>query len=924
MLETLLRPKLYIPPLRPNLVPRPHLIKRLNQGLRLGRKLTLISAPAGFGKTTLVSEWAAHNQQPEPKVRVAWLSLDEGDNELTRFLAYLVAALQTVVPTVGEGLSAALQSSQPPPVEWVLTTLLNEITIVPDNVILALDDYHVIEARAVDDALTFLLEHLPPQMHLVIATREDPPLLLARLRARGQLTEVRPADLRFTPSEAAEFLTQVMGLDLSTDDIAVLENRTEGWIAGLHLAALALQGPLSRQGHQNTTGFIQSFTGSHRFVLDYLVEEVLQRQPERIRRFLLQTAILDKLCGPLCDAVTGQEDGKEMLEVLERGNLFVIPLDDKRHWYRYHHLFAEVLQVRSMAEQPHQLSAWQQRASQWYEHNGQLPDAIRHALAAEDFERAANMLEVVGPSVEESYQSATWLGWVRALPEEMIRARPVLSVEYANKLLGSGEMESAEARLQDAERWLQATADNHERPGASLSEMVVVDEEQFRSLPAVIAIARAYRAQALGDIANTVMYARRALDLALAADHLNRGRASGLLGLTYWASGDLEAANHSFTDFTKSLLTAGKVSDAISTTFVLADIRKVLGCLHEARSVIEQVLQLAADMDEPMPLEAADLYRGLSELYMEWGDMETAVQYLLRGKALGQQTPLLDWQRRLGVTQARMKQIQGDLDGALALLDEAERRHIRTPLPDVHPIAALKTRIWIGQGRLTEAMGWAHEQGLSADDALSYLREFEHVTLARVLMARHQSGKAEDTLHKAIGLLARLLLAAEAGGRMGSVLEILALQALAYQTQEDMPGALATLARALTLAEPEGYRRLFVDEGPPMARLLNEAVSRGIAPDYTRRLLASFSPVGPAPTHASVSQTENIEPLSERELEVLQHIAEGLTNQEIADRLFLSLYTIKAHARNIYGKLGVGNRTQAVARARELQMLSRS
>jgi len=657
MLEPLLHTKLYVPPLQPNLVPRHHLIERLNQGLERGHKLTLISAPAGCGKTTLVSAWVAHNQQPEPHVRVAWLSLDTGDNEITRFLAYLVGALQTVVPTVGEGegLSAALQSVQPPPVEWVLTTLLNAIRIVPDNVILVLDDYHVIEAKAVDDALTFFLEHLPPQMHLVIATREDPPLLLARLRARAQLTEVRPADLRFTSAETAEFLIQVMGLNLAADDIAVLENRTEGWITGLHLAALALQGPLSMPGQRDPADVVQSFSGSHRFVLDYLVEEVLQHQPARIRSFLLQTAMLDTLCGPLCAAVTGQEDGKGILEDLERGNLFVVPLDDERHWYPYHHLFAEVLQARSMVEQSHQLPTLHQRASQWYEHNGQLSDAIRHALAAEDFERAANMIELVWSSVEERYQSAIWLGWVQALPDALIRARPVLSVAYASELLGRGELETAEARLQDAERWLEATASMRERSDASSREMVVVDEAQFRALPATIAIARAYRAQALGDIHNTVLYARRAHDLALEADHFNRGRASALLGLTYWASGDLEAANRSFTDFTKTLLRAGKVRDAISTTFVLSDIRTVPGRLHSARSVIEQVLQRTGDQDESIPLEAADLYRGLSELYLEWGDIEAAAHYLLRGKELGQRTPLHDWQRRLGITQARMQ-----------------------------------------------------------------------------------------------------------------------------------------------------------------------------------------------------------------------------------------------------------------------------
>ena len=391
---------------------------------------------------------------------VAWLSLDEGDNDPTRFLTYLVAALQTIEPNIGAGVLAVLQSPQPPPIESILTALLNEITTIPDNFILVLDDYHVIDSKPVDQALTFLLEHLPPQMHLVIATREDPHLPLARLRARGQLTELRAADLRFTPAEAAEFLNQVMGLNLSAEDIAALETRTEGWIAGLQLAALSMQ------GRSDAASFIQAFTGSHRFVLDYLVEEVLQRQPEGIHSFLLKTAILDRLSGSLCDAVTGREDGKGMLETLERGNLFIIPLDDQRQWYRYHPLFAEVLQARLLDEQPDQVFSLHQRASEWYEHNGSAADAIRHALAAKDFERAATLVELAVPEMRRNRQEATVteLGWLKALPDELVHFRPVLSVDYAYALFGGGELEAVEARLRDAERWLDTTADMRERP----------------------------------------------------------------------------------------------------------------------------------------------------------------------------------------------------------------------------------------------------------------------------------------------------------------------------------------------------------------------------------------------------------------------------------------------------------------------------
>ena len=446
MSTPILATKLYIPPPRPKIVLRPRLIERLNEGLSAGRKLTLISAPAGFGKTTLVSEWVAGCERP-----VAWLSLDEGDNDPTRFLTYLVAALQTIAANIGAGVLAALQSPQPPPTESILTTLLNEITTIPDNFILVLDDYHVIDSKPVDEALTFLLEHLPPQMHLVIATREDPHLPLARLRARGQLTELRAADLRFTPAEAAEFLNQVMGLNLSAEDIAALETRTEGWIAGLQLAALSMQ------GHQDTASFIQSFTGSHHFVLDYLVEEVLQQQSESVQTFLLRTSILDRLCGPLCDAVLGSPSasGQETLEYLERANLFIVPLDNERRWYRYHHLFGDLLRQR--LGKPKEFAEFHLRASQWHEENGDLGAAFHHAIAAGDFVRAAGLAEAAWQGMNESFQSAAWLGWVKKLPDKLIRTRPVLCTQIGQAFTDAGELEASELRLQDAERCLDGS-----------------------------------------------------------------------------------------------------------------------------------------------------------------------------------------------------------------------------------------------------------------------------------------------------------------------------------------------------------------------------------------------------------------------------------------------------------------------------------
>jgi LuxR family maltose regulon positive regulatory protein len=895
------------------------LIARLDEGLH-GR-LTLVSAPAGFGKTMLLSEWVAGCQRP-----AAWLSLDEGDNDPTRFLAYLIAALQTVGADIGESVLGALQSPQPPQTESIMTLLLNEITTIPDDFVLVLDDYHTVDARPIDDALTFLVDHLPPQMHLVIVTREDPQLPLPRLRARAQLTELRATDLRFTPDEAAEFLKGVMGLNLSQEEISALEERTEGWIAGLQMAALSMQ------GRADTSSFIESFTGSHHFVLDYLVEEVLQQQPDHVRTFLLQTSILERLSGPLCDAITGQEDSRGMLEALERGNLFVVPLDDERQWYRYHHLFANVLQARAMEEQPDQVPTLHLRASEWHEHNGLPADAIRHALAAGDFERAAGLIELAWQAMDRSFQSATWLGWAKALPDELVRARPVLSVGYALASLDGGELEAVDARLRDAERWLDKTAVVNQRPDErpevpsaemSVAGMVVVDEEQFRSLPASIATARARHALALGDMSGAVKYARQALDLLPEGNYYERGVLAALLGVAYWSGGDLEAAHRSFADFMTNMRMAGNILVAISGTFIPADIRMAQGRLQEAVRTYEQSLQLAMAQGEPVLRGTADLYLELGELQCEQGDLEAARQHLLRSKELGEHATLLEMQYRSCVAEARIKEAEGDLDGALDLLDEAERHYYLHAAPDIRPAVALKTRVWIAQGRLGEALDWAREQDLSADDELSYLREFEHITLARVLIARYKSERIERSIHEAMGLLERLLQAAEEGGRIGSVIEILVLQALAHETQGDNPTALLPLERALTLAGPEGYVRIFVDEGRPMAQLLSEAAAQGIMPDYTAKLLAAFGAEEQKSedgSHLHPAQSL-VEPLSQRELEVLRLIGQGLSNRQISQRLFLALSTIKGHNRIIFSKLMVGSRTEAVARARELGLL---
>ena len=911
-ISPLLETKLYIPKWRPGLVSRPSLIERLDQGIQ--RKLTLVSAPAGFGKSTVLAEWVAGT--PASGRPAAWVSLDQSDNDPALFWAYFITALQTVHSGLGESTLSLLRSPQPPPIESVLTTLINEINAIGDDFAFILDDYHAVDAQPVHSAMAFLLEHLPPQMHLVIASRSDPPLPLARLRGRGELAELRSADLRFTPDEAAAFFNDVMGLDLSARDVAALETRTEGWIAGLQLAALSMQ------GREDVAGFIAAFSGDDRYIVDYLVEEVLQRQPERVRSFLLQTSVLGRLSGPLCDAVTDQEEGKVLLEALERGNLFVVPLDDKRHWYRYHHLFADVIHAHAMEEQPDQVPTLHRRASQWYDQNGFPADAVRHALAAGDYERAAGLIELAWPAMLRSSQDATWLGWVKALPDELVRARPVVSAGYAFTLLIGGELEAAEVRLQDAERCLDAPADMSDLLEDPSAEMVVVDEEQFRSLPATIASARAFHAQALGDIPSVEKYAQLALELLPEDSYFERAMPAGILALASWAKGDLDAAHRLIADSMANLRATGNISFAIGGAFILADIRMTQGCLHDALSTIEQSLQLATEHGEPVLRGTADLHLGLSEVHIEQGDLEAAKQHLLTSEELGEQAAQDAYQYDWPVARARLKEAQGDPDGALDLLDEAERVYTGGVVPDLRPVAAMKTRVWVTQGRLTEAQGWVRERGLSVDDELSYLREFEHVTLARVLIARYKSDRADRSIHEAMGLLERLLKEAEGGARTRSVIEILVLQALAHQALGNITPALVPLERALALAEPQGYVRIFVDEGDAMRDLLRQAAARGVASSYTRRLLPAFEKAAQtvsAPVKAEAA--ELAEPLTGREIEILRLIPAGMRNQEIADQLFISLSTVKRHIANAYGKLGVSHRTEAVARANELNLL---
>jgi LuxR family maltose regulon positive regulatory protein len=875
-------------------------------------KLTLISAPAGFGKSTLLAEWLAVT--PADGSVTAWLSLDPGDSHPATFWTHVIAALQTVAPNVGAKALTLLESPEAS-IGAVLAPLLNELNAVPGDIVLVLDDYHAIDSAEIQVGAAFLLEHLPANVHLVIATRADPPLPLARLRARGDLIEIRAADLRFTPDEASAFLNGVMTLGLTEQDVAVLEGRTEGWIAAIQLAGLSMQ------GRDDVGGFIARFAGDDRYIVDYLVEEVLQRQSEPVRTFLLETSILSRVSGPLADAVTGREGGKAMLEALERQNLLLVPLDDRREWHRYHHLFADVLQSHLKAERPEQVAELHRRATEWYEHDGQRPEAVRHAIAGGNFERAADLIELAMPASGRGRQEARLRSWLDALPDELIRARPVLSNGYAGSILVRGETEGVESRLRDAERWLEvmaagATAEAGERPAA----MVVADEDAFRRLPGALAIHRAGLARLSGDVAGTIAHARRALELIDADDDLGQGAASALLGLAYWTNGDLEAASSLYAGALARIEKAGFRSDAIGVSLALADMRIAQGRLHDAMRTYERGLEIAADQGGMSLRGAADMHVGISEILRQRDDLAGAARHLQLATDLGEANGLPQNPYRSRVAAAGIRQAEGDAEGALQLLAEADRLYATDYSPEVRPVGAMRARVWIANRKFPEARSWALERGLSADDELDYLREFEHVTLAGLILAQGARERSDDRIGEAIDLLGRLLRAAEDGGRTGSVIEILVLQALARRARNDMPGALASLERAAALAEPEGYVRVFADEGAVMARLLKTATNQRDASSYLRRLLAAtVTPAARGPVDQPL-----IEPLSERELDVLRLLESELDGPNIARELTVSLATVRTHTRNVYAKLGVNDRRAAVRRATELGLLSRT
>jgi LuxR family maltose regulon positive regulatory protein len=879
---------------------RPRLVERLERGAEA--RLTLVSAPAGFGKTTLIAEWLADSSAVDRSV--AWLSLDPTDNEPVTFWTYVVTALHRALPGVE---LTALELIASPSVAFrsVLSALLNELALAPGDVWLILDDYHLVDDHGIHDEMTYLLEHLPAQVHLVLLTRADPDLPLARWRMRGELVEIRAADLRFTPDEAGAYLTAVPGVELDATDVAVLAERTEGWIAALQLASLSLQ------GREDVSGFVSQFAGDDRYIVDYLVDEVLRHQPDTVREFLLQSAVLDRLTGPLCDAVTGHGGGTDTLAALERANLFTVALDDRREWYRYHRLFADVLRARLLSERPEQVPVLHRRASRWYESQGLTGEAIGHALTGQDFDRAVHLMELAMPAIRRNRHDATMYGWLEALPDDTVRRSPVLSVFYGSMSMVSGDLDAAESRLGDAEHALAAVADGQIPGGA--------DTDELRTLPSTIAVYRASLAYARSDAVSTTEHARRALTLAGPHDHLARGGATGFLGLAAWSEGDAAAALASFTDSVASLTAAGHHVDELTSTAMLADVWLVAGRPGRARQLYERALSRALTWGAPVARAAAELQVGLSELDIEAGVLEAATTHLHSAAAADDRAGMTEHRSRWFVARALLARARGELREAVELLAQAGRLHRPSFAPDVRPIRALEARVWITQGQLSEAAGWASAAEVTVTDDFSYLREFEHLTLVRLLLAQHRASSAPGAVDQALQILGRLLQPARTGGRLGSVLEIRLLQALAHDARGDRPRAIDTLSDALARAdEPDGYVQLFLNEGAPLTSLLRDMQHQGAGQHHPERLLAATHRHRPEPFRSPQQLLgASADSLSQRELQVLKLLDSDLTVPEIARTLYVSHNTVRTHTKHIFTKLEVTSRRAAVHRGRE-------
>lgn len=897
----LIATKLYTPPSRSRRVTRAHLIERMNAAVR--RPLTLICAPAGYGKTTLMSEWVPQNEHC-----VTWVSLDEGDNDPARFWRYFFAALQTLDARLVTNARLLLESMQTPPIEAVLSQAINELAALDYRFSHVFDDYHLIENPAIDEGLTFLVEHLPPNMNLVIASRRDPALPLARWRARREMAEVRSGDLRFTREEATAFFNQLMKLDLSEEEIAALETRTEGWIAGLQLAALSMQDRSDR------SRFIEEFTGSHRFIIDYLAEEVLSRQPEPVREFLLETSILGQLCGPLCDALTGGSDGQAILERLDHANLFVVPLDQERSWYRYHHLFADVLQARLRQERPGAPAELHRRAGAWFTSQGNVEEAVRHALAGDDFEGAAGLIERVAGNVLRRGSSASMIRWLEALPEALILARPRLCLARGWVLFLGPQLS-----LESADEWAQLALQAATAGGSPDPELT----GEVAALQAMLAVTRS-------EVARSRELSRQALE-TLPPDSPWRTAVTFSLGTTHLDAGDIAAAE-------RDLAEALRLSQADGTLYVqsaaasfLAEILTRQGRLDRAMELYRQVLSWSERGIVHKGTVMA--HGGLANILCERDQPEAALAHLQEGAEQLEGVGGAYAAFVIHSVHARVQRALGNWPGAFEALDRAIRLGQNAQVSMVlTQAAALRARLQLAQGDLEAAMDWAADSGLGPEDEKvghPGWQEVEYLTLARVLSAQGRHGEA-------LSLLDRLLESAQAEGRDGSAIGILAIQALADQAHGNRALARRRLGRALALAEPEGYVCTFLDEGEPMRALLEDFIRVGItdhAADgvhslaYANRLLSALATPGPRPPPARVDARPPTsgapgEPLSERELEILRLIDDGLTNQEIAAQLVIAVSTVKSHINSLYGKLGAHRRTQAITIAKELGLLA--
>lgn len=898
--------KLRFPEIRADSVLRPRLLERLIDGLVEGdgfsRKTTLLAAPAGFGKTCLLGEWARMLLDREPSLGVAWLSLGAEDADPAQFLRDLAAALGALIPDLVITLGELETRRSPLEGRAIIALILNELACANRRVVLALDDYHLAAGPGVDPLFASLLDRLPPIAHVALATRSESGLPLPRLRARGQVAEFRAEDLRFTEEESGTFLRRIVGESVSHEGIAALSSRTEGWVVGLRLAAISLK------GRKDAEGFIRSFAGSDRRVLDYLIEDVLAREPETTRDFLYRTSILERLCAPLCEAVAGPGSGRSLHSV-ERANLFIVPLDDRRAWFRYHRLFAEALRERLSEESPEELPSLHRRASAWLEREGYPEEAVSHALEAGDHESAARLLEALSGPMDEERRSARWLEWARRLPDEVIGSWPVLSVGVGWALLDQGELEMSERRFRDAE---------HPR-----GEPRAADASAYESLPASIAVARAYRALAEGDGSAAVSGAEAAIALASPSESRWRTAGFALLGLARLSEGDLVPAEKALVESMDITRRAGRASDSAGIAFLLADLRIALGRLCDAEDAYRSSILQLEGREADLMLAGADLRRGMGEVLLERGRLAEAAAEFEAARACARLYSPVDWRYRLAIAESRLALARGAPGEALETLEEAARFRVRTPLPDLRPGDALRARAWIRLGDAPRALAWAGREGLRADSQPRFLDEYAYATLAKALVARFEADGEGERIRTAVGMLERLVAAAERGARLGNAVEYLAALALARDAEGDGSAALEALKRAVSLAEPEGYALAFIGEGPRMGRLLarlRATSAPGLVRGYVGRLLHAerAARLAPDPLLRGARGTAPLEPLSERELEVLRLLKGELSGPEIARALYISLNTLRTHTRSIFLKLDVNSRRGAVRRAAEL------